>query len=258
MKKRLLALALIGILSVVSVGCGTKKDVEVKENKPVEIYLTRHGKTMLNTTDRVQGWADAPLTVEGRAVAEYLGLGLKEEKFVAAYSSDSGRAIETAQIALDKSGQSDLKIVQNKDLREASFGNYEGELNHVFWTDIAKANEMTLENFMKRPDMKLMLDTSAKIDESKQAENWDQVSSRVKSEIDKIAQETETNGGGKVLVVSHGITLMTFLTQVSPESLKEIKGGLTNASVTKILYENGKYTVESVNDMSYVEKGKNE
>ncbi|MDZ4907391.1 hypothetical protein [Clostridium perfringens] len=50
---------------------------------------------------------------------------------------------------------------------------------------------------------------------------------------------------------------MTFLTQVAPESLKDLSGGLKNASVTKVLYQDGKYTVESVNDMSYVEKGKN-
>lgn len=34
------------------------------------------------------------------------------------------------------------------------------------------------------------------------------------------------------------------------------KLGVENASVTKVLYEDGKYTVESVGDMSYVEKGK--
>jgi len=32
--------------------------------------------------------------------------------------------------------------------------------------------------------------------------------------------------------------------------------GIENASVTKIEYRNGKYTIKSVNDMSYVEKGK--
>ncbi|GAA0085162.1 histidine phosphatase family protein [Clostridium sp. MB05] len=262
MKKRLLSLCLVGVLSVLSVGCASNTDKKVeapKETKPVEIYLTRHGKTMLNTTDRVQGWADAPLTAPGREVAEFLGAGLalENEKFVAAYASTSGRAIETAQIALEKSGQSDLQIKQDKDLREACFGDYEGEFNHKFWEDLAKANDMTLEQFMKAPDMKMMLDTASKIDPGKQAENWDQVSTRVKSAVDKIAKETEENGGGKVLVVSHGITLMTFLTQVAPESLKDLSGGLKNASVTKVLYQDGKYTVESVNDMSYVEKGKN-
>ncbi|MDZ4907392.1 histidine phosphatase family protein [Clostridium perfringens] len=59
---------------------------------------------------------------------------------------------------------------------------------------------------MKAPDMKMMLDTASKIDPGKQAENWDQVSTRVKSAVDKIAKETEENGGRKDLVVSHGIT----------------------------------------------------
>ncbi|MFD2387434.1 hypothetical protein [Enterococcus rivorum] len=32
-------------------------------------------------------------------------------------------------------------------------------------------------------------------------------------------------------------------------------GGLKNASISKVTYKDGKYKVESVNDMSYVEKG---
>lgn len=263
MKKKLLSLFLVGIFSIASIGCSnSNKGAEVpKESKPVEIYLTRHGKTMLNTTDRVQGWADAPLTTPGVEVAEYLGKGLKAEgiEFVAAYSSDSGRAIETAKIALGKSSQEDLVINQRMGLREACFGDYEGELNPVFWGDIAAYNNMPIEEFMKKPDMKLFLDTNAKLDEDKgkMAESWDQVATRVTEEIDKIAKETEEKGGGKVLVVSHGITLMTFLTTVAPDSMKDFKGaGLSNASVSKVIYQDGKYTVESINDMSYVEKGK--
>ena len=112
---------------------------EKKEEKPVEFYLVRHGKTMLNTTDRVQGWADAPLTKDGVVVAENLGKGLKEVKFEKAYSSDSGRAIETAKIVLDQSGNKDMNINQSKNLREACFGEFEGELNHTFREKLAQA-----------------------------------------------------------------------------------------------------------------------
>ena len=33
----------------------------------ITLYLVRHGKTFLNTTDQVQGWIDSPLTEKGRA-----------------------------------------------------------------------------------------------------------------------------------------------------------------------------------------------
>lgn len=49
----------------------------VTEPDTITVWFARHGKTWLNTLDRVQGWADSPLTDEGAQVARYLGEGLK-------------------------------------------------------------------------------------------------------------------------------------------------------------------------------------
>ncbi|MGN4422370.1 histidine phosphatase family protein [Bacillus cereus group sp. MYBK30-1] len=259
MSKKILSLCLLVSLTVSLFGCSANEDQKAKENKeekPVEFYLVRHGKTMLNTTDRVQGWADAPLTKDGIEVAEYLGKGLKGVNFEKAYSSDSGRAIETEKIVLDQSGNKGMNINQRKNLREACFGEFEGELNHTFREKLAQANNMTYEEFMKNFDVDIMLKTVAKIDKSKQAEDTETVTKRMKKEIDQIAEEVAKNGGGNVLVVSHGISLMGLLYTISPESLNEVEEGLGNASVSKVVYKDGKYKVQSVNDMSYVEKGK--
>ncbi|HFU7056450.1 MULTISPECIES: histidine phosphatase family protein [Bacillus cereus group] len=259
MNKKIVSFCVIATLTVSLFGCSPNKTEQVKEKKeekPVEFYLVRHGKTMLNTTDRVQGWADAPLTKDGVEVAENLGKGLKGIKFKKAYSSDSGRAIETAKIVLDQSGNKDLNISQRKNLREACFGEFEGELNHNFREKLAQANNMTHEEFMNNFDIDIMLKTAAKIDKSKQAEDTETVTKRMKNEVDQIAKEVERNGGGQVLVVSHGTSLMGLLYSISPESLNEVEEGLGNASVSKVVYKDGKYKVQSVNDMSYVEKGK--
>lgn len=259
MNKKMLSFCLIASLTVSLFGCSpnkTEQGKEKKEEKPVEFYLVRHGKTMLNTTDRVQGWADAPLTQDGVAVAEYLGKGLKGTKFDKAYSSDSGRAIETAKIVLDQSGNKDMNINQSQKLREVCFGEFEGELNHTFREKLAQANNMTYEEFMNNFDIDIMQKTTAKIDTSKQAEDTETVTKRMKKEVDQMAKEVAEDGGGKVLVVSHGISLMDLLYSISPESLNEVEEGLENASVSKVVYKDGKYKVHSVNDMSYVEKGK--
>ncbi|AJG78383.1 TPA: histidine phosphatase family protein [Bacillus cereus] len=259
MNKKMLSFCLITSLTIPLFGCSPNKAEqakEKKEEKPVEFYLVRHGKTMLNTTDRVQGWVDAPLTKEGVVVAENLGKGLKEVKFEKAYSSDSGRAIETAKIVLDHSGNKDMNINQSKNLREACFGEFEGELNHTFREKLAQANNMTMEEFMNNFDVDIMQKTAAKIDSSKQAEDTETVTKRMKKEVDQIAEEVAEDGGGKVLVVSHGTSLMDLLYAISPESLNEVEEGLGNASVSKVVYKDGKYKVQSVNDMSYVEKGK--
>ncbi|STR42059.1 phosphoglycerate mutase [Klebsiella michiganensis] len=76
MKKWLIAL-------MMAAGAATCSAAEVKNDDGVNIYFARHGKTLLNTFDRVQGWADSPLTEDGIRVARYLGEGLKVFRLIA-------------------------------------------------------------------------------------------------------------------------------------------------------------------------------
>lgn len=65
-----------------------------------KLYIARHGKTMFNTIGRAQGWSDSPLTVDGERGIQELGLGLKDAGIVfkEAFSSDSGRTLQTMEI----------------------------------------------------------------------------------------------------------------------------------------------------------------
>lgn len=63
---------------------------------PVRILLARHGETVFNVEGRWQGQSDSPLTERGRAQARELGLVLADEDIAAIYSSDLGRAVDTA------------------------------------------------------------------------------------------------------------------------------------------------------------------
>ncbi|WP_410982892.1 histidine phosphatase family protein [Bacillus cereus] len=218
----------------------------------VTLYVTRHGKTILNTNKRIQGWADSPLVEKGIEVVKGLGNGLQDIPFVDAYSSDSGRAIETANLVLKYSGQSKLKLEQRKDLRELNFGIFEGDKvenmrqaiqNIAGVKDITESMELSIKEFTN---------FIAEADSTKQAENWEVFSTRIKKEIDTISEDTAKNGGGNVLVVAHGL-MITALVEMLDSS--KTKMGVKNASVTKILYKDGEYTVESVGDISYAEKG---
>ena len=72
----------------------------------VKLYIARHGKTMFNTIGRAQGWSDSPLTPFGEEGIREWGVGLKAAgiPFKAAYSSDSGRTIQTMDIILRETG----------------------------------------------------------------------------------------------------------------------------------------------------------
>ena len=65
----------------------------------------RHGETILNRYNRMQGWSDALLTEEGKTSLEQTGQALKNVPFSAVYTSDLSRTVETAKIILAQNQQ---------------------------------------------------------------------------------------------------------------------------------------------------------
>lgn len=98
------------------------------------LYIVRHGKTMFNTIERVQGWCDTPLTREGKEGIRHLGRGLKEIEFAFAHSSDSGRAIETARTILGEHLKGkEIPYSIDPRIREWCFGSLEGGYDKEMW-----------------------------------------------------------------------------------------------------------------------------
>lgn len=83
------------------------------------ICMVRHGETDWNAQRRVQGQIDIPLNARGRSQAAAVARGLAGERFVALYSSDLQRAMQTAEpTALTQQ----LPIRPDPVLRERHFG----------------------------------------------------------------------------------------------------------------------------------------
>ncbi|AQY49678.1 phosphoglycerate mutase [Listeria weihenstephanensis FSL R9-0317] len=269
MKKQMLKILLvvcsvflvIGSSGVIANSC--KKPTPAK-NVTITFYVVRHGKTMLNTTDRVQGWSDAVLTPAGEKVVKDAGKGLKNVQFGAAYSSDSGRAVQTANLILKESKKSSsLKLNTDQRFREFNFGSYEGDLNHNMWTDIAKSQGKTLDQWLSEGIVpKDFANSVAALDKTRikddgtnwPAEDYATITTRLTDGINDVAIKESKKGDHNVLLVSHGLSIGALLDTISP-GFKLPDGGLKNASVSKIQYKNGKFTILSVNDMSYVENG---
>jgi broad specificity phosphatase PhoE len=104
----------------------TSNSVEAKSEKPVKIYLVRHGETTANVMHLAQGWSDFTLTQNGIDGAKYLGFGLKGTKFSSAYSGDLSRQEKTAKGALEYSENKKVSVKIDQDLRECNYGSYEG------------------------------------------------------------------------------------------------------------------------------------
>jgi probable phosphoglycerate mutase len=66
------------------------------------LFAVRHGETEWNFHEKQQGHLDSPLTDLGIKQAEALAVGLAEKNVEILYSSDLGRAMQTAKIIAKK------------------------------------------------------------------------------------------------------------------------------------------------------------
>jgi len=88
-----------------------------------QVIIVRHGQTEWNLKLVRQGHFDSPLTDKGIAQARALAQRLAQEKFTALYSSDLGRAVQTAQIIANATGH---VIITDERLRERHLGIFQG------------------------------------------------------------------------------------------------------------------------------------
>ncbi len=109
-----------------------------------QCIVIRHGETEWNLKGRFQGHKDSPLSPLGRTQAAALGRRLATESFDVLYSSDLGRALQTAGAIASLSGHT---IKTDPQLRERNFGVLEG----LTEAEIIAAHGDTLER-LRRPE----------------------------------------------------------------------------------------------------------
>ena len=88
----------------------------------MKLYVVRHGETIWNVENRVQGITDIPLTDQGRLDATLLKDLVKDINIDVVISSPLGRAIETAKILTDGK----LPINTDDRIKERDWGLNEG------------------------------------------------------------------------------------------------------------------------------------
>ncbi len=87
------------------------------------VIMVRHGETLWNIEGRRQGHLDSGLTEKGRAQAEALSERFRPDSCTAIYSSDLGRALDTARIIAAKTGH---PVIADERLRERNLGIFQG------------------------------------------------------------------------------------------------------------------------------------
>ncbi len=259
MKKWLLS-ALMVVSATVSPTIMAQSNDKNSQDETINIYFARHGKTLLNTLDRVQGWADSPLTSEGKEVARYLGEGLKDIKFDAFYSSDAGRQRETMAVILKQAGVTNYHLTELEGLREAFFGSFEGGYNKDMANagahELGLADAKALFTAMKSGTLPVKDNQNAlaKADPQHLAENYEQVKNRSQAALNTIVETAKKEGDKNILAISSGTSMQIMISDLTDNSAKNLP--LANAAVVKITYKDGKYSVPEIGTMKYVEAGK--
>ncbi len=93
----------------------------VNLNQPARIYLVRHGETEWSLSGQHTGRTEIPLTANGAAAAQKLGLRLRDIAFTRVLTSPRQRARETCVLA----GLAPAAAIE-PDLAEWDYGDYEG------------------------------------------------------------------------------------------------------------------------------------
>lgn len=181
-------------------------------------YLVRHGQTLWNVERKYQGQSDVPLTKTGELQAEKVAKRLKDKDIDAIYASDLSRTINTAkEIAV----YHDLSVKKDKDIRELSFGIWEG----LTFDEIKKRWPKELEDWQKNPFEKRPPKGETLTDLYKRTSNF-------------MMRIAKNNPKSKVVVVTHAGPIRAILAQIL--NLKRDlfwKFKISNSSITELVYE---------------------
>lgn len=217
-----------------------------------EIYLIRHGETMFNQLDKVQGWCDSPLTVKGINDLKRTAHALRQVRFDNMYSSDLKRAIDTVHLMKDANQVSEIgKIKKLPEFREVFFGSFEGDDIEETWRQVALAagikNENNVTRIINQVGIYEFREATKKADPRHLAENKKELDERMVRAISVLHGLTKNEK--RVLLVSHGDFIKTLAIKYWNQSdgLHDIIFP-DNGSVTRgILHQNGSFEIVDYN-----------
>jgi probable phosphoglycerate mutase len=199
------------------------------------IIAVRHGETAWNVDARIQGQLDIGLNATGRWQARRVGEALAGEPISAIYSSDLGRAHETAQSIADAAGTA---VIPDQGLRERSFGMFEGKTVgeiHETWPDHA-------HNWRQRiPEW----------EPPEGGESLLQLRERVSRTMHALAAR---HPGEQIVVVAHGGVLDALYRLATGQEVNSPRTWqLPNGAINRLLWTNEGFTLVGWSDTQHLD-----
>ncbi|MFH1539829.1 MAG: histidine phosphatase family protein [bacterium] len=202
----------------------------------MDFLLTRHGETLWNVEQRIQGRTDIPLTERGEEQARLLARRLEGTLIDAIYSSDLVRATRTAEIIREKVR---APLETDPALRERNWGNLEG----LTWKEIVGDH----------PDAAAQIKAGSMDFAPEGGESRYQVIRRV---LDWLNRTVEANEGKTILTVTHGgVSAYIVKNALDIDLNRRTPFTISNCSLTSMVYADDSFWfITKLNDTSHLEE----
>jgi len=162
----------------------------------IEIVYETHSLSVDNERGFGTGWLDGELSERGRELARELGHRRRDGGIEAVFTSDLGRAVETAEIAF---GESDIPIHEDWRLRECNYGDLNGQPLSRFAGEALRRIDVPYPN----------------------GESYRQVVERVGEFLDDLPSGLE---GKRIVVIGHAATRWAIEHLLEGTPLEELVG----------------------------------
>lgn len=197
----------------------------------ITAYLVRHGETQFNVERITQGHSDSPLTEEGINQAKMLGERLRDVNFDVVFSSDSPRAVRTAELII---ANPDVHVSTTELLRERKYGKFEGKPSKLFM----EANKELIEI-----EQAATREVRWSIKFADDIESDEEINNRLVTFLKAVAK---THEGKTVLAVTHGGIMRAFLNYLNWNE-EYIRGGsVLNTAYIKVVSDGENFNIEKV------------
>jgi probable phosphoglycerate mutase len=199
------------------------------------LILVRHGETLWNLEQRYQGHLDSPLTEKGLLQSRAVALRLAGCPFKEIYSSDLGRALQTAESIAKCTGHT---VRRESRLRERNLGIFQGLSKREIQEKFPKEHALYKSG---GPDYVVP-----------NGESGTQACGRM---VDCLTELARRHAGELIVVVAHGGVLSALLIHVlgipsgTPWRFKR-----ENGSWNAFMFRDEKWFLETWGDVSHLER----
>ena len=200
-------------------------------NKPVKVYVVRHGKTIFNAMDKIQGVANAPLIESGKQEIHAIGK----------HYATRGWEIHQTFHSIAPRTRETLAILQD-DVEEWNFGSFEG-FDNGKWLFLEVLPQVVGKSSLEEMTCDEIADAFHTIDTLGIAPSWENLRDRIKRGFEGVARvlhQRQENG----LIVSHGMTMLALYFILTGETI--LSGSIKNGGLLELTWDSNKFHIDAL------------